>query len=98
MRIRVYKIKLITWEDPLRIKFLLKGLEYKGYQRFADIDVFVEGKKIPWIEVSKEYQSKFELAKAAREELEGLLSEETRKVLHEIETKILNDKDPQEGS
>ncbi|HII67623.1 MULTISPECIES: hypothetical protein [Thermococcus] len=98
MRIRVYKIKLITWEDPLRIKFLLKGLEYKGYQRFADIDVFVEGKKIPWVEVSKEYQSKFELAKAAREELESLLSEETRKVLNEIETKILNDKDPQEGS
>ncbi|USH00664.1 hypothetical protein K1720_04280 [Thermococcus argininiproducens] len=95
MRIRVYKIKLITWEDPLRIKFLLKGLEYRGYQRFADIDVFVEKKKIPWIEVSREYSSKFDVAKAARDELESLLSEETRKILHEIETKILNDEDLQ---
>ncbi|MDN5320900.1 MAG: hypothetical protein PWP49_1320 [Thermococcaceae archaeon] len=96
MRIRVYKIKLITWEDPLRIKFLLKGLEYRGYQRFADIDVFFEGKKIPWVDVSKECASKFELAKAAREELESLLSEDTKKRLHEIEDRLLKGKVPKE--
>ncbi|WP_457753898.1 hypothetical protein [Thermococcus sp.] len=89
MRIRVYKIKLITWEDPLRIKFLLKGLEYKGYKRLADIDVFVEGKKLHWIDVAKKYESKFELAKAAREELERLLSEDVKKKLHKIEAKLL---------
>jgi hypothetical protein len=91
MRIRVYKVKLITWEDPLRIKFLLKGLEYKGYNRFADIDVFVEGEKIPWIKVSKKFNSKFELAKAAREELEKLLSEGAKRKLHKIEAKLLGE-------
>ncbi|RLF80080.1 hypothetical protein DRN32_03785 [Thermococci archaeon] len=95
MRIKVYKIKLITWEDPFRIKFLLKGLEYRDYQRFADIDVFVEKKKIPWVEVAKNYSSKFELAKAAREELESLLSEDTKKRLHKIEAKLLSEANPQ---
>ncbi|WP_324735414.1 hypothetical protein VFC49_09800 [Thermococcus sp. SY098] len=89
MRIRVYKIKLITWEDPLRIKFLLKGLEYRGYKRLADIDVFVEGKKLHWIDVAEKHESKFELAKAAREELERLLSEDVKKKLHKIEAKLL---------
>ncbi|MBO8174747.1 MAG: hypothetical protein H0Z18_05770 [Thermococcus sp.] len=96
MRIRVYKIKLITWEDPLRVKFLLKGLEYKGYKRLADIDVFLEGKKLHWVDVSKQYNSKFELAKAAREELEKLLSTEARRRLYEIEAKLLNKELPQQ--
>ena len=96
MRIRVYKVKLITWEDPLRIKFLLKGLEYRGYNRFADIDVFSEGKKISWTSISREYDSKFELSKAAREELESFLSEDARKKLHAIEAKLLEKQAPQD--
>ena len=50
----------------------------KGYRRFCDIDVFVEGKKIDWVKLGK-YDSKFELAKAAREELESLLSKKSEK-------------------
>ncbi len=88
MRVPVYKLKLLTWEDPLRIKFLLKGLEYRGYKRFCDIDVFVEGKKVDWVKLGK-YDSKFELAKAAREELESLLSKEVRERLHETEESLL---------
>ena len=90
MRVPVYKLKLLTWEDPLRVKFLLKGLEYRGYKRLCDIDVFVEGKKIDWVKLGK-FNSKFELAKAAREELEKLLSEDVRRRLHEIEEKLLGD-------
>ncbi|NJF25974.1 hypothetical protein [Thermococcus sp. Bubb.Bath] len=90
MRVPVYKLKLLTWEDPVRVKFFLKGLEYRGYSRFCDIDVFVEGKKIDWVKLGK-FDSKFELAKAAREELEKHLSEDVKKRLHEIEEKLLKD-------
>ena len=88
MRVPVYKLKLLTWEDPVRVKFLLKGLEYRGYKRFCDIDVFVEGKKIDWVKLGK-FDSKFELAKVAREELEKQLSDEVKEKLHEIEERLL---------
>ncbi|AEH24684.1 hypothetical protein [Pyrococcus yayanosii] len=87
MRVPVYKLKLLTWEDPRRVKFLLKGLEYKGYRRLCDIDVFVQGKKLSWIELGG-FPSKFELAKAAREELEKALSEPARKRLKELEERL----------
>ena len=89
MRVPVYKLKLITWENPERVKFLLKGLEYKGYRRFCDIDVFLEGKKISWVSVAEGLE-KFELAKKAREELESLLTPEVRRSLHEIEDKLIS--------
>jgi len=92
MRVPVYKLKLLTWEDPVRVKFLLKGLEYRGYKRFCDIDVFVGKKKIDWVELGK-FDSKFELGKAAREELEKQLSEDVRRKLHEIEEKLLGESD-----
>lgn len=84
MRVPVYKLKLLTWEDPMRVKFFLKGLEYVGYKRLCDIDVFVEGKRISWVSVSKGLE-KFELAKKAREELESLLSEESRERLKNLD-------------
>ncbi|ASA78658.1 hypothetical protein [Thermococcus sp. 5-4] len=84
MRVPVYKLKLLTWEDPVRVKFLLKGIEYVGYKRLCDIDVFLEGKKIHWTSLGK-YDSKFELAKAAREELERNLSEDVLERLKKIE-------------
>ncbi|ASJ06878.1 hypothetical protein [Thermococcus pacificus] len=88
MRVPVYKLKLLTWEKPERVKFLLKGIEYVGYKRLCDIDVFVEGKKIHWTSLGK-YDSKFELAKAAREELEKHLSEDVLKKLRELEEKLV---------
>ena len=88
MRVPVYKLKLLTWEKPEKIKFLLKGLEYVGYRRLCDIDVFVEGKKIHWTSLGK-YNSKFELAQKAREELEKLLSDDVKKKLHEIEERLI---------
>ncbi|ASJ12182.1 hypothetical protein [Thermococcus thioreducens] len=84
MRVPVYKLKLLTWEDPVRVKFLLKGLEYRGYKRLCDIDVFIEKKKISWTSLGK-FSSKFELAKKAREELEKNLSEEVLERLRRIE-------------
>lgn len=90
MRVPVYKLKLLTWENPLKVKFLLKGLEYVGYKRLCDIDVFVEGKKISWTKLG-EYKSKFELAKAARDELEKLLSEDVKEKLEAIEEKLLGE-------
>lgn len=90
MRIPVYKLKLLTWEKPERVKFLLKGLEYHGYKRLCDIDVFVEGKKIHWTALGK-YDSKFELAKAAREELEKNLSEDVIKRLRELDEKLASE-------
>ncbi|ASJ00552.1 hypothetical protein [Thermococcus gorgonarius] len=90
MRVPVYKLKLLTWEKPERVKFLLKGIEYSGYKRLCDIDVFVEGKKIHWTSLGK-YDSKFELAKAAREELEKHLSEDVLKKLREIEEKLVKE-------
>ncbi|AHF79546.1 hypothetical protein [Thermococcus paralvinellae] len=89
MRVPIYKLKLLTWEDPMRVKFLLKGLEYREYTRLVDIDVFVENKKISWTKVAKGFDSKFKLAKVAREELEKLLSDEAKKRLYSIETKLL---------
>lgn len=96
MRVPVYKLKLLTWEDPVKVKFFLKGLEYRGYKRFCDIDVFVEGKKIDWIKLGK-FDSKFELAKVAREELEKHLSEDVKKRLHEIEEKLLKEAENEKG-
>jgi hypothetical protein len=90
MRVPVYKLKLLTWEDPVRVKFFLKGLEYRGYNRLCDIDVFVEGKKIDWVKLGK-FDSKFELAKAAREELEKHLNEDVKKRLYEIEEGLLKE-------
>lgn len=90
MRVPIYKLKLLTWEDPMRIKFLLKGLEYKEYNRLVDIDVFVENKKISWTKIAKGFDSKFELAKAAREELEKLLSGEAKKRLYKMEAELSN--------
>ena len=90
MRVPVYKLKLLTWEDPLRVKFLLKGLEYSGYKRLCDIDVFVEGKKIDWVDLGK-YDSKFELAQKARDELEKQLSGDVLRKLKEIEEKLVAD-------
>jgi len=90
MRVPVYKLKLLTWEDPGRVKFLLKGIEYHGYKRLCDIDVFVEGKKIKWTSLG-EYSSKFELAKAAREELEKHLSEDVIKRLGELDEKLASE-------
>jgi len=88
MRVPVYKLKLLTWEKPERVKFLLKGLEYKGYKRLCDIDVFVGKKKIDWVELG-DFKSKFELAQKAREELEKMLSERCRKRLKAIEDELL---------
>jgi len=90
MRVPVYKLKLLTWEKPERVKFLLKGVEYSGYRRLCDIDVFVEGKKIHWTSLGK-YDSKFELAKAAREELERHLSGDVLERLKELEEKLTAD-------
>ncbi|WP_456421332.1 hypothetical protein [Thermococcus sp.] len=90
MRVPVYRLKLLTWEKPERVKFLLKGMEYHGYKRLCDIDVFVGDKKINWIQLGK-FSSKFELAQKAREELEKELSEEVRRKLHEIEEKLLEE-------
>ncbi|WP_456443737.1 hypothetical protein [Thermococcus sp.] len=87
MRVPVYKLKLLTWEKPERVKFLLKGLEYRGYKRLCDIDVFAGGKKIDWVDLGK-YRSKFELAKATREELERHLSGDVLKRLREIEERL----------
>ncbi len=87
MRVPIYKLKLITWEKPERVKFLLKGLEYSGYRRFCDIDVFLEGKKISWVSIARGLE-KFELAKKAREELESLLSPGVLENLHEIEKEL----------
>jgi len=87
MRVPVYKLKLLTWEDPVRVKFLLKGIEYHGYKRLCDIDVFVEGKKIHWTALGK-YDSKFELAQKAREELEKNLSGDVLKRLGELEERL----------
>jgi len=87
MRVPVYKLKLLTWERPERVKFLLKGIEYYGYKRLCDIDVFVEGKKIHWTSLGK-HDSKFDLAKAARGELEKLLSEDVKKRLRELDEKL----------
>ncbi len=92
MRVPVYKLKLLTWEKPERVKFLLKGIEYVGYKRLCDIDVFVGGKKIDWVELGK-YKSKFDLAKAAREELEKHLSEDVLRRLEETERRLV----PKEG-
>ncbi len=92
MRVPVYKLKLLTWEKPERVKFLLKGLEYRGYKRLCDIDVFVGGKKIDWVDLGK-YKSKFELAKAAREELEKHLSDDVLKRLREIEERLAPEAD-----
>ncbi len=88
MRVPVYKLKLLTWEKPEKVKFLLKGLEYRGYKRLCDIDVFVGNKKIEWISLGK-FGSKFELAQKAREELEKLLSDDVKKKLHEIEERLI---------
>ncbi len=97
MRVPVYKLKLLTWEDPVKVKFFLKGLEYRDYKRFCDIDVFMEGgKKIDWVKLGK-FDSKFELAKAAREELEKHLSEDVKKRLHEIEEKLLKEAENEKG-
>ncbi|WP_456368329.1 hypothetical protein [Thermococcus sp.] len=90
MRVPVYRLKLLTWEKPERIKFLLKGLEYRGYKRLCDIDVFIGNKKIEWVSLGK-FSSKFELAKKAREELEKLLSEDVKKKLHKIEEKLVGE-------
>ncbi len=92
MRVPVYKLKLLTWEKPERVKFLLKGLEYRGYKRLCDIDVFAGGKKIDWVDLG-EYRSKFELAKAAREELERHLSGDVLKRLREIEERLAPEAD-----
>ena len=92
MRVPVYKLKLLTWEKPERVKFLLKGLEYRGYKRLCDIDVFVGGKKIDWVDLGK-YRSKFELAKAAREELERHLSGDVLKRLREIGERLAPEAD-----
>ncbi|WP_288072228.1 hypothetical protein [Pyrococcus sp.] len=90
LKVPVYKLKLFTWENPKRIKFLLKGLEYVGYRRLCDIDVIVENRKIEWIEVGK-FKSKFELASKAREELERSLSKEALEKIKDIEKKLLSE-------
>ncbi|MFA4663028.1 hypothetical protein [Pyrococcus kukulkanii] len=87
LKVPVYKLKLITWESPERIKFLLKGLEYKGYKRLCDIDVIVEGEKLSWIHVGK-FSSKFEMALKARKELESMLSKEVLERITELEEKL----------
>lgn len=90
MRVPVYRLKLLTWEDPARVKFLLKGIEYLGYRRLCDIDVFLEGKKVSWTSLG-EFDSKFELAKAAREELERNLTRDVLERLREIEGKLVKE-------
>ncbi len=92
MRVPVYKLKLLTWEKPERVKFLLKGLEYRGYKRLCDIDVFVGGKKIDWVDLGN-YSSKFDLAKAARAELEKHLSDDVLRRLREMEAKLAPEAD-----
>ncbi|ASJ10864.1 hypothetical protein A3L12_05890 [Thermococcus sp. P6] len=90
MRVPIYRLRLLTWEDPVRLKFLLKGIEYLEYRRLCDIDVFLEGKKISWTSLG-DFNSKFELARAAREELEKNLSENVLERLREIEAKLVEE-------
>ncbi|AEC52874.1 hypothetical protein PNA2_1960 [Pyrococcus sp. NA2] len=87
LKVPVYRMRLISWEDPKRIKFLLKGLEYLGYRRLCDIDVEVKGKKVSWFEIGN-FKSKFELAREARKELERLLSVDALSELKEIEERL----------
>lgn len=96
MCVLVYKFKFLIWEDFVKVKFFLKGFEYRDYKRFCDIDVFVEGKKIDWIKFGK-FDLKFELVKVVREELEKYLSEDVKKRLYEIEEKFLKEVENEKG-
>ena len=87
LKVPVYRLRLITWEKPERVKFLLKGLEYRGYKRLCDIDVIVKGEKLSWISVGS-FSSKFDMAIKARMELESILSREALLKILELEEKL----------
>lgn len=93
--VQVYELFLYTTLEPKEIKKILVGAEYlDNGERFIDLDLFYNRKKIKWSSLrDKELFKKEEIGLKCRKEMISMLREGEYKNLISIEEKIIEEKD-----
>lgn len=84
LSVTAYQVRLFTHWHPLKIKYLLLGLEYNSDgQRIVDFDLYYKNQKLNWVQTvkGKGKQSRAAVGMAARDALLNQVSTITRKQL-----------------
>lgn len=98
--VRTYRLRLLTFHAPERIKSFLMGLEYSAEgERFLDIDLYCRRRKISWTDSDRRKGASREaLGKDLRKELLESLPPETRAELESLEKRLLSAPEPSGGA
>lgn len=92
MSIEVYRIRFFTYFEPVKIKYLLLGLEYtQSGTRIVDFDVYYNRKKLDWNDVleKKSMKTRQEVGLESHTEIICSLSEEGREQLAYYDDEIM---------
>lgn len=92
LAVEVYRVRLLTFHDPLKIKKLLFGLEYlPDGTRIVDYDLYMGNDKVAWNKniKNRKRSDRYEEALLARQEVFEKLSFETIKHLEKYEAEIV---------
>ncbi len=94
--VRTYRLRLLTFHAPERIKSFLMGLEYSAEgERFLDIDLYCRRRKISWTDSDRRKGASREtLGRELRKELMESLPPETRAELESLEKRLLSAPEP----
>lgn len=87
-----YQIRFFTFYKPEEIKRILLGLEYNQEgNRWVDLDLYYRNKKISWVDIDKRKgkRNKVQECMVYRKKLLEQLSEKNRKILLDMEEKLL---------
>lgn len=91
LSVEIYRVRLLTFHEPSRIKKLLFGLEYlPDGTRIVDYDLYFNNEKVAWNEKVKNRKrdDRYQDALEARKEVMDRLSPETVRELERIEEEI----------
>ncbi|SNS04224.1 hypothetical protein SAMN05446037_100389 [Anaerovirgula multivorans] len=86
-----YQIRLFTFYKPEEIKRILLGLEYDGDgNRWVDLDLYYRNRKISWVDIDKKKGKRIKTQECLqhREAIFKKISEDSKKILLEAESKI----------
>ncbi len=91
LAVEIYRVRLLTFREPSRIKKLLFGLEYlPDGTRIVDYDLYFNNEKVAWNKnvKNRKREDRYQDALEARKEVMEKLSPDTIKELERLEEEI----------
>jgi hypothetical protein len=91
LAVEIYRVRLLTFHDPIKIKRLLFGLEYlPDGTRIVDYDLYIGNDKVAWNKniKNRKRSDRYKEALLARQEVFEKLNPETIKHLEKYEAEI----------